>query len=56
MTRKTAPKWDDPEESKRFLETAKAVEASDDPREFAKALRNVMPQVTTKPTPAETEE
>ena len=34
MPRKPAPKWDDPEESKRFLDTAKAVEASDDPKDF----------------------
>lgn len=38
MPRKPTPKWDDPEESKRFLETAKAVEASDDPNQFKKAL------------------
>lgn len=41
MPRKPAPKWDDPEESKRFLETAKAVEASDDPKDFDKALKVV---------------
>lgn len=36
------PKWDDPEESKRFLETANAVEASDDPKEFERALKTVV--------------
>lgn len=42
MSRKPEPKWDDPEQSKRFLETAKAVEASDDPNEFERALNNVV--------------
>jgi hypothetical protein len=42
MPRKPAPKWDDPEESKRFLETAKAVEASDDPEEAERALKMVV--------------
>lgn len=41
MPRKPAPKWDDPEESKRFLETAEAVEASDDPKDFDKALKRI---------------
>jgi hypothetical protein len=41
MPRKPAPKWDDPEESKRFLDEAKAAEASDDPKDFDKALRKV---------------
>ena len=41
MPRKPNPKWDDPEESKRFLETAKAVEASDDPADFERALKLV---------------
>ena len=42
MTRKPEPKWDDPEESKRFLDTAKAVEASDDAADFRKALSAVV--------------
>lgn len=33
--------WDDPEESKRFLETAKKVEASEDPKEFNRALKKI---------------
>jgi hypothetical protein len=44
MPHKPAPKWDDPEESRRFLETAKAVEASDDPEDFDKALKAVAPK------------
>lgn len=42
MSRKPAPKWDDPEESARFLEEAKAAEASDDPKDFDKALKRVI--------------
>ena len=41
MPRKSAPKWDDPEESERFLEAAKAAEASEDARDFDKALKAV---------------
>jgi hypothetical protein len=41
MPRKPAPKWDDPEESQRFLDEAKAAEASDDPKEFERALKIV---------------
>jgi hypothetical protein len=42
MPRKPTPKWDDPEESKRFLEAAKAAEASDDPKEFKRAVERVI--------------
>lgn len=38
MPRKSAPKWDDPEESQRFLDEAKAAGASDDPKDFERAL------------------
>jgi hypothetical protein len=41
MPRKPAPKWDDPAESKRFLDAAKAAEASDDAKDFDKALRAI---------------
>lgn len=41
MPRKPAPKPDDPEEYKRFLETAKAVEAETDPKAFDKAFKKV---------------
>jgi hypothetical protein len=41
MTKKPQPKWDDPEESGRFLETAKDAEASDDPKDFERALKAV---------------
>lgn len=39
----TKPKWDDPEESARFLEAAKAAEASDDASDFDRALKAVAP-------------
>jgi hypothetical protein len=41
MPRKRPPKWDDPEESERFMEAAKAAEASDDPKDFEKAVKKV---------------
>lgn len=44
MPRKPAPKWDDPEESERFLAEAKAAEASDDPKDFDNALKAVAPR------------
>ena len=42
MTRKPKPKPDDPEEYKRFLETARKVEASDDPKDFDRAFRKII--------------
>jgi hypothetical protein len=50
MPRKPAPKRDDPEESKRFLETAKAVEASDDPKDFERVLRAVASDGKARPS------
>lgn len=41
MPRKPAPKRDDPEESERFLQEAKAAEASDNPKDLEKALRAI---------------
>jgi len=41
---KAKPKWDDPEESERFLEAAEAAEASDDPKDLEKALKAVAPK------------
>ena len=52
MTRKPTRKWDDPEESKRFLETAEAVEASDDPKDFDKALKAVVSDRTRPRSPS----
>lgn len=41
---KAKPKWDDPAESERFLEAAKAAQASDDSKDFDKALNAVAPK------------
>jgi len=41
MTRKPKPKPDNPEEYKRFLETAKEAGASDDARDFERAFNKV---------------
>lgn len=52
MTRKTAPKHDktrDPEEYKRFLETAREVGASEDPKEFERALKKVISKKPSRP-------
>jgi hypothetical protein len=49
MPRKPKPKWDDPEQSKRFLEAAKAAGASDDPKDFDRALKKIAPK---KPRPS----
>lgn len=46
MPRKPKPEWDDPEQSKRFLEAAKAAEASDDPDAFDRALKRIAPKKT----------
>lgn len=43
MPRKPKPKPDDPEEYKRFLETAEAVKASDDPEAFERAFKKIVP-------------
>ena len=41
MSEKPAPKPDDPEQSKRFLETAEEVEAEDDPKVFNRVFKKV---------------
>jgi len=52
MPRKSAPKRkttrDDPEQSKRFLETAKLVGASEDPKDFDRALKTIAPKKRKK--------
>lgn len=40
---KQKSKSDDPDEYKRFLETAKAVEASDDPKDLERAVKTISP-------------
>ncbi len=44
MARKSKPKWDDPEESKRFLEAAEKAEASDNPKDLERAIRIIAPR------------
>lgn len=46
------PKWDDPAESERFLEAAKAAEASDDASDFDRALKLVAPDKARRTTKA----
>ena len=41
MSKKPVPKQDDPEQSKRFVETATEVETDDDPEALEKALARV---------------
>ena len=48
MSKKPAPKPDDPEQSKRFVETAKEVEADDDPEALEKALTRIAPMRSPK--------
>ena len=47
MPRKPNPKWDDPEESKRFLEAAKVAEASTDQKDFERAFKKIVSQKRT---------
>lgn len=42
MPRKPNPKWDDPEQSKRFIDAAKKAEASEDAKDFERALKTVL--------------
>lgn len=44
MPRKPRPKWDDPQESKRFIEAAKAAGISDDPKAFERAFMKIVPR------------
>jgi hypothetical protein len=47
MPRKPTPEPDDPEESQRFIDTAREVEASEDPKDFEKAFKKVVPAKST---------
>lgn len=48
MPRKSKPEsqkdWDDPEQSKRFIEAAETAETSDDPDIFDRALKKIAPK------------
>lgn len=52
MRRKPKTKNDDPEEYKRFLETAKAVEADEDPKAFDRAFKRIVPAKPRSPNRA----
>ena len=43
MSKKPKLKPDDPEEYKRFLETAEEIEASDDPADLERTLKRIAP-------------
>ena len=43
-TRKGDPTWDDPAESSRFLAAAEEAGASDDPQDFERAFKRVVPR------------
>jgi hypothetical protein len=43
MSKKSKPKSDDPEQSKRFIETAEAVEA-DDEKALERAFKKISPE------------
>ena len=49
MKRTPKPAWDDPAESKRFLDEARAAEASDDPKDFDDAVERVIASKSPKP-------
>lgn len=49
MPRKPPAKPDDPEEYKRFLETAKKVEADESPEAFDRAFKRTVQKPTAKP-------
>ena len=49
MSKKSKPMPDDPEEYKRFVETAKMVDADDDPEALGKALAKIATVQAPKP-------
>jgi hypothetical protein len=50
MSKKAAPKPDDPEQSKRFIETAEEVGADADDGALERALKKVADSKESKPT------
>jgi hypothetical protein len=51
MPRKPKPKWDDPEESKRFIETARAIGSDETGEEFRKSLKKIHPSSVKRARP-----
>ena len=43
MPRKPTPPHDDPEQSKRFIDTAREIEADERPEAFERAFKKVVP-------------
>lgn len=50
---KRAPKPDDPEQSKRFIETAKELETDQRPEEFERVFKRVAPAIPRSSKPRE---
>lgn len=50
VPRKTAPKPDDPVQSKRFIEAAKKAEVDEDPKAFERAFKKVIKARSPPPT------
>lgn len=48
MPRKPAPKQDDPEQSKRFIETARELETDESGEAFERTFRKVVPAKSPK--------
>ena len=48
MSRKPDPKPDDPEQSKRFVETARKVETDEDPKIFEETFQRLISARTTR--------
>ena len=53
MTRKPAPKPDDPAQSKRFIETAEQVGADTDDKALERAFKKIMPTKRRVPESSE---
>lgn len=49
MPREAKPKPDDPAQSKRFIETAREIGASEDPKEFDRAFEKITRAPQSKP-------
>jgi hypothetical protein len=51
MSRKPAPKPDDPEQSKRFIETAEEVGADTDDEALERAFKKILPEKRSAKVP-----
>ncbi len=53
MARKPTPKRDDPEESERFIKTAREIGAEENPGKFERAFKKVAskPDIKARPRP-----